>query len=82
MCAVIPYKQRQAGWISALLPVKHYAQRKTQILVIMYLIIRISNYNSLYTGSSYVSGIMSMSLEYDVSVSLVLVIQASMLITD
>ena len=57
-------------------------QRKTQSLVIMYLIIRISNYNGLYTGSSYVSGIMSMSLKYDVSVSLVLVIQASMSFTD
>jgi len=48
----------------------------------MYLIMRISNYNGLYTGSSYVSGIMSMSLKYDVSVSLVLVIQASMSFTD
>ena len=43
---------------------------------------RISNYNGLYTGSSYVSGIMSVSLKYDINVSLVLVIQASMLITD
>ena len=48
----------------------------------MYLIIRISNYKGLYTGSLYVSGIMSMSLKYDVNVSLVLVLQASMLITD